>query len=58
MMPGSVGRAKKSVEQIMDRLDEFQGKHQDDMAMLELSAIIRELAFTLQHLLESAREPQ
>jgi hypothetical protein len=56
-MSGSVKRAKIAMEQIMDRLDEFQGRH-NDPAVLELSAIVRELAFTLQHLLESAREIQ
>lgn len=55
-MPGSVNRAKMSVAQIMDRLDAFQMEHQDDLVALELSEITRELAFTLQHLLESAKE--
>jgi hypothetical protein len=45
-----------SVAQIMDRLDAFQMEHQDDLVALELSEITRELAFTLQHLLESAKE--
>jgi hypothetical protein len=57
-MPGSVNRAKTTIVQIMDRLDKFQMEHQDDLVALELSEITRELAFTLQHLLESAREPR